>query len=85
MSAQSLGVAEPDTRIFLAAAEAAGVYPHEVLHIGDDAHADCIGGLAAGMQVVWLNREGHPWTFGDTRPHLELRTLQELSSHWPDV
>ena len=84
VSAQSLGVAKPDTRIFFAAAAAAGVLPHEVLHIGDDAHADCIGGLAAGMQVAWLNREGRSWTFGDNRPHLELRTLHELSSHWPD-
>uniref|UniRef100_UPI003340B549 HAD family hydrolase n=1 Tax=Limnohabitans sp. TaxID=1907725 RepID=UPI003340B549 len=33
VSAQSLGVAKPDLRIFKAAAAAAGVQPHEVLHI----------------------------------------------------
>ena len=70
VSAQSLGVAKPDLRIFMAGAAAAGVQPHEVLHIGDDAHADCLGALAAGMQVAWLNREGHEWRYGDTRPHL---------------
>jgi putative hydrolase of the HAD superfamily len=84
VSAQSLGVAKPDLRIFVAGAAAAGVLPHEVLHIGDDAHADCVGALAAGMQVVWLNREGHEWTHGDTRPHLEVRDLHALCASWPD-
>ena len=84
VSAQSLGVAKPDLRIFEAGAAAAGVQPHEVLHIGDDAHADCVGALAAGMQVVWLNREGHDWTYGDTRPHLEVRDLHALCACWPE-
>jgi putative hydrolase of the HAD superfamily len=84
VSAQSLGVAKPDLRIFVAGAAAAGVQLHEVLHIGDDAHADCVGALAAGMQVAWLNRKGHDWTHGDTRPHLEVRDLHALCASWPD-
>jgi putative hydrolase of the HAD superfamily len=84
VSAQSLGVAKPDLSIFLAGAAAAGVQAHEVLHIGDDAHADCVGALAAGMQVAWLNREGHEWTHGDTRPHLEVSDLHALCACWPD-
>lgn len=84
VSAQSLGVAKPDMRIFMAGAEAAGVAPQEVLHIGDDAHADAVGALAAGMQVAWLNREGHDWTHGDTRPHLEVSDLHALCACWPD-
>lgn len=84
VSAQSLGVAKPDRRIFLAGAAAAGVQPHEVLHIGDDAHADGVGALAAGMQVAWLNRAGHDWTHGEQRPHLEVRDLHALCANWPD-
>jgi FMN hydrolase / 5-amino-6-(5-phospho-D-ribitylamino)uracil phosphatase len=84
VSAQSLGVAKPDLRIFVAGAAAAGVQPHEVLHVGDDAHADCVGALAAGMQVAWLNREGHEWTHGETRPHLVVRDLHALCASWPD-
>ncbi|WP_353239284.1 HAD family hydrolase [Limnohabitans sp.] len=84
VSAQSLGVAKPDVRIFEAGAAAAGVQPHEVLHIGDDAHADGVGALAAGMQVAWLNREGHDWTHGDTRPHLTVRDLHQLCACWPE-
>jgi putative hydrolase of the HAD superfamily len=84
VSAQSLGVAKPDVRIFAAGAKAAGVQAHEVLHIGDDAHADCVGALAAGMQVAWLNRDGHEWTHGDTRPHLQVPDLHALCASWPD-
>jgi putative hydrolase of the HAD superfamily len=84
VSAQSLGVAKPDLRIFVAGAAAAGVQPHEVLHIGDDAHADCVGALAAGMQVAWLNREGHEWTHGEPRPHLLVRDLHALCARWPE-
>jgi putative hydrolase of the HAD superfamily len=84
VSAKSSGVAKPDLRIFEAAARAAGVAPREVLHVGDDAHLDCVGALAAGMQVAWVNREGHPWSHGDSRPHLEVRDLHQLCACWPD-
>jgi putative hydrolase of the HAD superfamily len=84
VSAQSLGVAKPDVRIFEAAAQAAGVAPHEVLHIGDDAHMDCVGGLAAGMQVAWINREGHAWGHGENRPHLEVQDLRAICACWPE-
>jgi putative hydrolase of the HAD superfamily len=84
VSAKSMGVAKPDLRIFTAGAQAAGVAAQHVLHIGDDAHADAVGALAAGMQVAWLNREGHPWSHGDTRPHLEVRDLHALCACWPD-
>jgi putative hydrolase of the HAD superfamily len=84
VSAKSMGVAKPDLRVFVAGAEAAGVAPHEVLHVGDDAHADCVGALAAGMQVAWLSRDGQSWSHGDTRPHLVVRDLHDLCAHWPD-
>ncbi len=84
VSAKSFGVAKPDVRIFEAAARAAQVAPHEVLHIGDDAHLDGVGALAAGMQVAWVNREGHAWLSSDTRPHLEVRDLHALCACWPE-
>ena len=84
VSAREAGVAKPDVRIFEAAARAAGVAPYEVLHIGDDAHLDCVGALAAGMQVAWVNREGHDWSNGDSRPHLEVRDLHALCRWWHD-
>jgi putative hydrolase of the HAD superfamily len=49
-----------------------------VLHIGDDAHLDGLGALRAGMQTVWLNREGADWPHPDTRPHAVVTSLHAL-------
>lgn len=84
VSAREMGVAKPDVRIFEAAARAAGVATEAVLHIGDDAHLDCTGALAAGMQAVWVNRQGQDWSHGDSRPQLEVRDLHALCRHWHD-
>jgi putative hydrolase of the HAD superfamily len=77
VSAHRLGFAKPDARIFHAAAASAGVASHEVLHVGDDAALDVLGGLGAGMQTVWLNREAHVWSH-DASPHLTVETLDQL-------
>ena len=77
VSAHEFGVPKPDVRIFHAAALAAGVAPHEVLHVGDDAALDVLGAAASGMQTVWVNRAGHVWTH-DSPPHLTVADLTEL-------
>ena len=77
ISAKDFGVPKPDVRIFHAAAQAAQVQPHEVLHIGDDATADAQGALAAGMQAVWLNTAGHDWPHPE-RPHATVASLTHL-------
>ncbi len=78
VSARSLGVGKPDRRIFDAAAATAGVAPQAVLHVGDDAHLDGVGALNAGMQVAWVNREGHSWEHAPHQPHLTVRELRSL-------
>jgi FMN hydrolase / 5-amino-6-(5-phospho-D-ribitylamino)uracil phosphatase len=80
VSANSVGVAKPDPRIFQATAQAAGVAMHEVLHVGDDAALDVLGALDAGMQAVWLNRQGKLWPHEHTQPTLEIATLAELTA-----
>lgn len=77
LSAREFGVGKPDPRIFHAAAGAADVQPHEVLHIGDDATLDAQGAVNAGMQAVWLNRGGHPWPHETPAP-LQVVSLDEL-------
>ncbi|MBL8390227.1 MAG: HAD-IA family hydrolase [Hydrogenophaga sp.] len=78
VSAKEFGVGKPDPRIFHAGAEAAGVAPHEVLHIGDDAHLDGVGALNAGMQLAWVNRGGHAWDHAPLAPHLTVGDLHAL-------
>lgn len=77
VSAHVLGVGKPDPRIFHAAAARVGVTADEVLHVGDDAALDVLGGLGAGMQTVWINRHEHLWTH-DVYPHETVATLSEL-------
>ena len=78
ISAREVGAAKPDARIFHHGAHAAGVPASQVLHIGDDAHLDGLGALRAGMQTVWLNREGADWPHPDTRPHAVVTSLHAL-------
>ena len=84
VSATQIGVGKPDRRIFTAAAQAAGVPESAVLHVGDDAHLDGAGALAAGMQVAWINRGGEHWPAAiPGRPHAvaaDMRALCELLS-----
>ncbi|MEO7952865.1 MAG: HAD-IA family hydrolase [Polaromonas sp.] len=82
ISAQVFGVGKPDPRIFQAAADAAGVQAHEVLHVGDDAALDVLAALGCGMQTVWVNRADHLWAH-DAEPHETVTTLTELCDLFP--
>jgi FMN hydrolase / 5-amino-6-(5-phospho-D-ribitylamino)uracil phosphatase len=77
LSAQDMGMGKPDSRFFHAAAHAAGVAPHEVLHVGDDAALDVLAGREAGMQTVWVNRADKAWTH-EAQPHARVRDLSQL-------
>lgn len=77
LSAQDFGVGKPDARIFHAAADLAGVAPHEVLHVGDDAALDVLGGLGAGLQTVWVNRDDRVWTH-EEQPHAHVADMAQL-------
>lgn len=79
ISAREMGVAKPDARIFLAAAELLGIAPENILHVGDDPELDVVGAREAGLRTAWINRAGHPWpaTLGSA-PDLDLRDLASL-------
>jgi putative hydrolase of the HAD superfamily len=77
LSAQEFGIGKPDARIFHAAAQAVGVPPEAVLHVGDDSEMDVLGGLQAGMQTVWLNRAGKDWVHA-AQPHAQVTDLAQL-------
>ena len=78
LSATALGVAKPDARIFHAGAQAAGVAPGEVLHVGDDASLDARGALDAGMQAAWLNTAQAAWPHEGAVPHATVPSLTVL-------
>lgn len=93
VSARAVGVAKPDPRIFAAGCAALGCRADEVMHIGDDWHADVCGARAAGLHSVWIRRgvgaEGgaEAATIAEPPPsghHLELPDLQALAD-WLDA
>ena len=53
-----VGIEKPDPRIFLAALEALGVRPDEVLYVGDLYEVDVVGARAAGIEAVLLTASG---------------------------
>lgn len=79
VSAKTAGVGKPDSRIFHAAAAAAGVAVGAVLHVGDDAALDVLAAQACGMQAAWLNRSGQLWSH-DQKPLATATTLTGLCS-----
>ena len=83
VSACDIGVAKPAPAIFLHACDRLGLAPAQVLHVGDDPHADIEGARAAGMRTAWINRRGSAWTLG-VAPDLVVTDLGELA-RWFDA
>lgn len=78
--ARDSGVAKPDPRIFLAAAEQLGVMPAQILHVGDDPLMDMAGARDAGLRTAWINRSGEPWPDElGLAPDIDLRDMGALA------
>lgn len=80
VQAREIGLPKPESAIFDAAARRAGVSPEQVLHVGDDPHADVHGARQAGMQVAWLDRQCVGWTAEVPAPEWVVSDLQELAN-----
>ncbi|MET0255143.1 MAG: HAD family hydrolase [Luteibacter sp.] len=78
LNAAGVGVAKPDARIFIAAAEALDVAPADILHVGDDPLLDVVGAREAGLRTAWLNRNGETWSHGPA-PDLEFPDMKALA------
>jgi len=78
ITATNAGAAKPDPRIFAHLLRVAGVEPAEALHIGDDPLADVVGAMRAGLQAVWINREGRAWPDEFAPPPRTVSTLSEI-------
>jgi putative hydrolase of the HAD superfamily len=52
------GAAKPDAGIFTKAVSDHGLHPREALHVGDNFKEDVAGAQTAGLQAIYLNRDG---------------------------
>ena len=73
----SFGIGKPDVSIFNHALSILEVNNDEALMVGDKLTTDIRGGLAAGIQTVWINRTDRP-TDPEITPDFEIEHLSEL-------
>ncbi len=73
------GVHKPDPAIFREALRIGGAQPDEAIYIGDSAVYDVAGARAAGIAVVWVNRDGELWTGTGDAPTNEIRNIAEIA------
>lgn len=75
---EMVGIAKPAVGIFEHALALMGHPPREqVLMVGDNLHADIVGGLNAGIHTCWYNAHGHDAPEGIV-PHHQVRCHDEL-------
>jgi 2-haloalkanoic acid dehalogenase type II len=78
LSAREAGMLKPDPRIFDILLQRSGLRAAEVAHVGDDPEADVEGARGAGVEPVWLNRDGLPWPCATPPPVITISTLTSL-------
>ena len=75
---EELGIAKPDPRFFLQAAESAGLPCSELLCVGDNPSADIGGARSAGIEGCWYNPGGAAWPGPGDPPERTIADLREL-------
>jgi FMN hydrolase / 5-amino-6-(5-phospho-D-ribitylamino)uracil phosphatase len=78
VTAQSAGVPKPDAKIFGELARLAGVPARQILHVGDDPHADVDGAVRSGLHAAWVRREARAWPGALQSPARIIASLHEL-------
>lgn len=74
--AADVGHYKPHPAGFIKACEIAGFEPHEVIHVGDHPIADIDGARRAGLQTMWMQRNGEKWE-QDFEPDYRISSLIE--------
>ncbi|MEC0239522.1 HAD family hydrolase [Paenibacillus dokdonensis] len=73
----SFGKGKPDTSIFEHALSRLNIKPEDAVMVGDKLSTDMKGGLAAGLNTVWINRNGKPY-HSNIQPDHVIKHLSEL-------
>ncbi len=78
VTAQSFGVAKPDSRIFHEACRLLAAPSREVLHIGDDWALDVVGAHRAGLRTAWVRRDDKTLATPEATPDCVVGDLEQL-------
>jgi FMN hydrolase / 5-amino-6-(5-phospho-D-ribitylamino)uracil phosphatase len=79
VAARHVGALKPDPAIFHKVIEGTGLQAADVVYVGDDPHLDVVGARGAGMQAIWIDRQGVQWPAGIAPPAHTIRSLTELA------
>jgi len=79
VAARHVGALKPDPAIFHKVIEGTDLQAGEVVYVGDDPHLDVVGARGAGMQAIWIDRQGVRWPAEIAPPAHTIRSLAELS------
>jgi len=75
----NLGLIKPDSRIFHLVLDKFQLSPSEAMHIGDLYGSDIMGGLNAGLDVIWLNK----WQIGSAELQDRYPQFGKFNSNHP--
>jgi 2-haloalkanoic acid dehalogenase type II len=79
IAARQVGALKPDPAIFHKVIEGTDLQAHEVVYVGDDPHLDVAGARGAGMQAIWIDRQGEAWPAEIAPAAHTVRSLTELA------
>ena len=78
VAARQVGALKPDPAIFHKVIEGTDLQAADVVYVGDDPHLDVEGARGAGMQAIWIDREGVQWPAEIAPPAHTIRSLADL-------
>ena len=78
IAARQVGALKPDPAIFRKVIEGTDLQAHEVVYVGDDPELDVEGARGAGMEAIWIDREGSKWPAQIAPATHTVRSLTEL-------
>ena len=78
IAARQVGALKPDPAIFRKVIEGTDLRAHEVVYVGDDPELDVEGARGAGMQAIWVDRQGSEWPLHIAPAAHSVRSLTEL-------
>lgn len=78
VAARHVGALKPDPAIFHKVIEGTDLQAADVVYVGDDPQLDVEGARGAGMQAIWIDRQGVQWPAEIAPPAHTIRSLADL-------
>jgi putative hydrolase of the HAD superfamily len=76
-SAELIGAAKPDTRMFKTLLADTDLKPEQCIHIGDHPEHDILSAQSLGINTIWFNAQEKKWP-GNSGPKWEIQTFSQL-------